>query len=200
MFISHRLANIDFFPLDEKDNLKKLLLVSHILPYIRPVDNGNAILGLDEYNDVTATAEEKAELQKYVNNRIPEFCNPIVDSVQKKLAVFPELFDRTNRQTIQIEELETQRFRAMVDLVEYKYKKCILLKRCAELRVSPQLASTMNTLLYEMKEDLLKLKLFQETIYKDIALKSPNSLHAIKRVEDYINTLLLKKDMNRHNM
>lgn len=152
-------ADVDQFKkLENKCNLKRILLASHVLPYLNRTEHGSTILNLQGFDEFTATAEEKCELQKYVQEKILEICQPIVGTIHGRLSTFPDLFENPCKDQDLIKELEQQRLKVMITLVEAKHKKCVLLKKCAELRVGHHQLIGPSELLVDVKTDLIKMK------------------------------------------
>lgn len=153
-----RAADVDQFPLPEKSNLKRILLISRVLPFLRKTEYGSTILNLEGFDKFEATPEEKCELQKHVQERIVKICEPLHETIHGRLATFPELFENPCKDEELLKELEQQRLKVMIGLVEAKHKKCVLLKKCAELRVGQHQLIAPSELLLDVKTELIKMK------------------------------------------
>lgn len=152
-----RNANVDEFP-EKGPNLKRILLTSHILPYLNRTEYGSTILNLEGFDEFTATAEEKCELQKYLHEKILSICQPIHETIHKRLSTFPDLFANPCRDEELLKDMEQQRLKVMIALVEAKHKKCVLLRKCAELRAGAHQLIGPSELLLDVKSDLTKMK------------------------------------------
>lgn len=153
-----RTANLDHFQLDDKCNLKRILLASHIKPYLNKTEYGSTVLNLDGFDEFTATPEEKCELHKYVHEKILNICEPIHQTIHTRLSTFPDLFENPCKDEELLKEIEQERLKVMIALVEAKHKKCVLLKKCAELRVGPHQLIGSSELMLDAKQDLIKIK------------------------------------------
>lgn len=151
-------ADVDQFKSEDKSKLKRILLSSHVLPYLNRTEHGSTILNLEGFDEFTATAEEKCELQKYVQEKIVEICQPIHGTIHNRLSTFPDLFENPCKDQDLVKELEQQRLKVMITLVEAKHKKCVLLKKCAEVRVGHHQMIGPSELLVDVKADLIKMK------------------------------------------
>lgn len=153
-----RTANPDQFKLADKCNLKRILLTSNILPYLNHTEYGSTVFNLEGFDDFQATLEEKCELQKLVHEKILTICEPIHETIHTRLAAFPELFENPCKDEELLKEMEQERLRVMIGVVEAKHKKCVLLKKCAELRVGPHQLIAASELLLDVKQDIVKMK------------------------------------------
>lgn len=154
-----RNANVDQFELKgDKCNLKRILLVSHLLPYLNRTEYGSTILNLEGFDDFVATADERCEVQKYVHQKIVTICQPIHETIHSKLSSFPDLFENPCKDQDLLKEMDQQRLKVMIGLVEAKHKKCVLLKKCAELRVGAHQLIGPSELLMDVKAELIKMK------------------------------------------
>lgn len=144
--------------LRDKCNLKRILLVSHLLPYLNRTEYGSTILNLDGFDDFVATADERCEVQKLVHQKIVSICQPIHETIHGRLSTFPDLFENPCKDEDLLKEMEQQRLKVMIGLVEVKHKKCVLLKKCAELRVGAHQLIGPSELLLDVKSDLMKIK------------------------------------------
>lgn len=151
-------ADVDQFELENNCNLKRILLVSHVAPYLNRTEHGSTVLNLEGFGDFTATEEEQCELQKYIHKKILEICEPLHETIHHRLSTFPELFENPCKDEDLMKELEGQRLKVMISLIEAKHKKCVLLKRCAELRVGAHQLVVPSELLLDAKADLIKMK------------------------------------------
>lgn len=153
-----RNANVDQFPLEDKCNMNRILLSCNIRPFLNKTEHGSTILNLDGFDDFTATQDEKCELQKYVNQKVLAVCNPIHETIHNRLATFPDLFEHPCKDEDLLKEMEQKRLKVMIGLIEAKHKKCVLLKKCAELRVGAHQLIGPSELLLDVKSDLIKMK------------------------------------------
>lgn len=153
-----RTANVDQFEVPDKCNLKRILLTANIMPYLNRTEYGSTILNLEGFDEFTASAEEKCELQKHVHGRIVSICQPIHETIHNRLSTFPDLFENPCKDEELLKEMEQQRLKVMIGLVEAKHKKCVLLKRCAEMRVGSHQLVGPSELLLDVKSDLSKMK------------------------------------------
>lgn len=133
-------------------------MVSHVLPYLNHTEYGSTILNLEGFDNITVAEDEKCELAKHIHEKIVSIASPIHDTIHGRLSTFPDLFENPCKDEDLLKDLEQQRLKVMIGLVEAKHKKCILLKKCASLRVGPHQLIGPSELLFEVKTDLSKLK------------------------------------------
>lgn len=145
---------------------------------------------------VNLSYSERSAVRHQLIKDIQKKLSPIRDFGQKLRSELPELLNEKLDSRLLIIELEKRRRSNLEKIVEFRQRKCQLLKMAADLKMGPYLGNDLELLLTKMNRDLLKAKVLRSYFINELLTRSEHSLKSIQEVEGYINDALRQMEEN----
>uniref|UniRef100_A0A1B0A4F1 Uncharacterized protein n=1 Tax=Glossina pallidipes TaxID=7398 RepID=A0A1B0A4F1_GLOPL len=179
---------------EQVEKAQKLLKIANHL-YLNDKKD-DYVLDIGAMCAVNLSYSERNAVRHQLIKDIKKKLSPIRDFGQKLRSELPELLDERLDSRLLIIELEKRRRSNLEKIVEFRQRKCQLLKMAADLKMGPYLGNDLELLLTQMNRDLLKAKVLRSYFINELLTRSEHSLKSIQEVEGYINDALRQMEEN----
>uniref|UniRef100_A0A1A9V830 Uncharacterized protein n=1 Tax=Glossina austeni TaxID=7395 RepID=A0A1A9V830_GLOAU len=179
---------------EQVEKAQKLLKIANHL-YLNDKKD-DYVLDIGAMCAVNLSYSERSAVRHQLIKDIQKKLSPIRDFGQKLRSELPELLNEKLDSRLLIIELEERRRSNLEKIIEFRQRKCQLLKMAADLKMGPYLGNDLELLLTKMNRDLLKAKVLHSYFINELLTRSEHSLKSIQEVEGFINDAMRQVEEN----
>uniref|UniRef100_A0A1B0GJ57 Uncharacterized protein n=1 Tax=Lutzomyia longipalpis TaxID=7200 RepID=A0A1B0GJ57_LUTLO len=140
-------------------------------------------------------AKEFVTLRNYLHQQILLFCEPLIMSNKLLLKQYPNTFDKTFTREEEINVLVERRKSLISAILDAKKRKCEMLTRLLEMRISEENLADQETMLLKFRVKEVKAKIIKLSIHKSIENEGSHTVAAYQEVEKHLNKLLSSRGL-----
>ncbi|XP_055377786.1 uncharacterized protein LOC129609704 [Condylostylus longicornis] len=167
--------------------LSKSLKILNIKDYVK-LESDMPLLGLDTMN-ITLPYSEKKIIKNFVVQKMKEQIQPLLEYISFTKQKYPDVFNLKEKQ-MEILALEEKRHSSVLNLMDIRKKKLLILQNILDIKLSPYLQKEIRLMCTEYKSNLQKINLLNSYIAQEFVSSCDYTDKALKEINACIDTEL----------